>query len=51
MLYFLDRSFYVGDAAGRKDDHSDADKKFAEVIINQYIILTLSSLIIAMYFR
>ncbi|XP_076931810.1 polynucleotide 3'-phosphatase ZDP-like [Bidens hawaiensis] len=28
----LDQSFYVGDAAGRKDDHSDADKKFAEKI-------------------
>ncbi|KAI7739198.1 hypothetical protein M8C21_016173 [Ambrosia artemisiifolia] len=28
----MDRSFYVGDAAGRKDDHSDADKKFAEKI-------------------
>ncbi|KAL8195415.1 hypothetical protein R6Q57_025818 [Mikania cordata] len=25
-------SFYVGDAAGRIDDHSDADKKFAETI-------------------
>ena len=23
-------SFFVGDAAGRKKDHSDADKKFAE---------------------
>ncbi|XP_076934548.1 polynucleotide 3'-phosphatase ZDP-like [Bidens hawaiensis] len=28
----LNQSFYVGDAAGRKDDHSDADKKFAEKI-------------------
>ncbi|KAL4580432.1 hypothetical protein LXL04_016624 [Taraxacum kok-saghyz] len=28
----MDKSFYVGDAAGRKDDHSDADKKFAEAI-------------------
>ncbi|CAH1424492.1 unnamed protein product [Lactuca virosa] len=28
----MDKSFYVGDAAGRKDDHSDADKKFAEDI-------------------
>ncbi|KAJ0861999.1 putative 3'(2'),5'-bisphosphate nucleotidase [Helianthus annuus] len=28
----MDQSFYVGDAAGRKDDHSDADKKFAEKI-------------------
>jgi len=26
------RSFYVGDAAGRKSDHSDADIKFAEVV-------------------
>ncbi|KAM5584445.1 hypothetical protein ABKV19_004027 [Rosa sericea] len=24
------RSFYVGDAAGRSNDHSDADLKFAE---------------------
>ncbi|KAL8195450.1 hypothetical protein R6Q57_025853 [Mikania cordata] len=28
----MDQSFYVGDAAGRIDDHSDADKKFAETI-------------------
>nr|XP_043627568.1 polynucleotide 3'-phosphatase ZDP-like isoform X2 [Erigeron canadensis] len=28
----MDQSFYVGDAAGRKDDHSEADKKFAENI-------------------
>ncbi|XP_031121019.1 polynucleotide 3'-phosphatase ZDP isoform X1 [Ipomoea triloba] len=28
----MDKSFYVGDAAGRKDDHSDADIKFAEAI-------------------
>ncbi|RZC72739.1 hypothetical protein C5167_048216 [Papaver somniferum] len=28
----MDQSFYVGDAAGRKDDHSDADIKFAEAI-------------------
>jgi len=27
----LFRSFYVGDAAGREKDHSDADIKFAEV--------------------
>ncbi|KAL8557154.1 hypothetical protein ACS0TY_004564 [Phlomoides rotata] len=27
----MDQSFYVGDAAGRPDDHSDADKKFAQV--------------------
>ncbi|THG05041.1 hypothetical protein TEA_027713 [Camellia sinensis var. sinensis] len=26
----MDQSFYVGDAAGRKDDHSDADIKFAQ---------------------
>lgn len=25
------RSFYVGDAAGRPNDHSDADIKFAQV--------------------
>ncbi|KAG1367725.1 polynucleotide 3'-phosphatase ZDP [Cocos nucifera] len=28
----MDRSFYVGDAAGRVNDHSDADIKFAEVV-------------------
>nr|AFK35881.1 unknown [Lotus japonicus] len=28
----MDQSFYVGDAAGRKSDHSDADIKFAEAI-------------------
>ncbi|KAH6780881.1 phosphoesterase [Perilla frutescens var. hirtella] len=27
-----DQSFYVGDAAGRPDDHSDADKKFAQTV-------------------
>lgn len=27
----LCRSFYVGDAAGRPNDHSDADSKFAQV--------------------
>ncbi|KAI3828195.1 hypothetical protein L1987_02292 [Smallanthus sonchifolius] len=32
ILINMDQSFYVGDAAGRKDDHSDADKKFAEKI-------------------
>lgn len=32
ILIDMDQSFYVGDAAGRKDDHSDADKKFAEAI-------------------
>lgn len=26
------RSFYVGDAAGRENDHSDADIKFAQVL-------------------
>ncbi|KAK4387138.1 Polynucleotide 3'-phosphatase ZDP [Sesamum angolense] len=26
----MDQSFYVGDAAGRPDDHSDADIKFAQ---------------------
>lgn len=26
------RSFFVGDAAGRESDHSDADIKFAEVV-------------------
>ncbi|GLT48623.1 hypothetical protein SLA2020_222380 [Shorea laevis] len=28
----MDQSFYVGDAAGRPDNHSDADIKFAEAI-------------------
>ncbi|KAK6134701.1 hypothetical protein DH2020_031549 [Rehmannia glutinosa] len=28
----MDQSFYVGDAAGRANDHSDADKKFAQAI-------------------
>ncbi|KAL6577647.1 hypothetical protein OROMI_009975 [Orobanche minor] len=28
----MDLSFYVGDAAGRPDDHSDADKKFAQAV-------------------
>uniref|UniRef100_A0A5B6YQM8 PARP-type domain-containing protein n=1 Tax=Davidia involucrata TaxID=16924 RepID=A0A5B6YQM8_DAVIN len=28
----MDQSFYVGDAAGRDDDHSDADIKFAQAI-------------------
>ena len=26
----LEKSFYVGDAAGRVNDHSDADKMFAQ---------------------
>ncbi|XWS10899.1 hypothetical protein CRYUN_Cryun38cG0037900 [Craigia yunnanensis] len=28
----MDQSFYVGDAAGRPDDHSEADIKFAQAI-------------------
>jgi DNA 3'-phosphatase len=28
----IEKSFYVGDAAGRKNDFSDSDKKFAENI-------------------
>ncbi|KAK9688785.1 hypothetical protein RND81_09G010800 [Saponaria officinalis] len=28
----MDHSFYVGDAAGRENDHSDADIKFAQAI-------------------
>ncbi|XP_042479884.1 polynucleotide 3'-phosphatase ZDP isoform X2 [Macadamia integrifolia] len=28
----MDKSFYVGDAAGRKNDHSDADTKFAQAL-------------------
>ncbi|CAI0410786.1 unnamed protein product [Linum tenue] len=30
--YYVYRSFYVGDAAGRDDDHSDADLKFAQAV-------------------
>lgn len=26
----MDRSFFVGDAAGRKGDHSDVDRKFSD---------------------
>ncbi|PPD78067.1 hypothetical protein GOBAR_DD25009 [Gossypium barbadense] len=29
----MDQSFYVGDAAGRPNDHSDADIKFAHIFI------------------
>lgn len=32
----LAKSFYVGDAAGRPNDHSDSDKKFAENIGIQF---------------
>ncbi|KMZ64327.1 hypothetical protein ZOSMA_375G00160 [Zostera marina] len=32
ILIDMDQSFYVGDAAGRVNDHSDADIKFAEDI-------------------
>lgn len=32
MHFLCCRSFYVGDAAGRESDHSDADIKFAEVV-------------------
>ncbi|CAN0826116.1 Polynucleotide 3'-phosphatase ZDP [Linum grandiflorum] len=28
----MEQSFYVGDAAGRNDDHSDADIKFAQAV-------------------
>ena len=28
----MDKSFFVGDAAGRKKDHSDTDKGFAEAV-------------------
>ncbi|KAG6395574.1 hypothetical protein SASPL_141697 [Salvia splendens] len=28
----MEQSFYVGDAAGRAGDHSDADKKFAQAV-------------------
>ncbi|XVF04370.1 hypothetical protein REPUB_Repub05bG0076600 [Reevesia pubescens] len=35
----MDHSFYVGDAAGRPDDHSDADIKFAQVSFNLFILL------------
>lgn len=32
ILIDMDQSFYVGDAAGRKNDHSDADIKFAQAV-------------------
>ncbi|CAN1172060.1 Polynucleotide 3'-phosphatase ZDP [Linum perenne] len=32
LSIFACRSFYVGDAAGRNDDHSDADIKFAQAV-------------------
>ncbi|KAK9269084.1 hypothetical protein L1049_000852 [Liquidambar formosana] len=32
ILIDMKQSFYVGDAAGRENDHSDADIKFAEAI-------------------
>ncbi|KAJ9671441.1 hypothetical protein PVL29_025245 [Vitis rotundifolia] len=32
ILIDMDQSFYVGDAAGRLNDHSDADIKFAQAI-------------------
>lgn len=32
-LVHVDRCFYVGDAAGRAKDHSDADLKFAQVLL------------------
>ena len=33
----LSRSFYVGDAAGRLNDHSDADIRFAQVIFSWFL--------------
>ncbi|XVF18617.1 hypothetical protein REPUB_Repub11eG0038000 [Reevesia pubescens] len=36
----MDQSFYVGDAAGRPDDHSDADIKFAQVSLNLFIFFS-----------
>lgn len=33
------RSFYVGDAAGRKNDHSDADIQFAKVLSKLYVVI------------
>lgn len=32
LAFSILRSFYVGDAAGRPNDHSDADIKFAQVL-------------------
>ena len=37
------RSFYVGDAAGRENDHSDADIKFAQVMLKLSCPLFTSS--------
>lgn len=42
LVSSLNRSFYVGDAAGRANDHSDADKKFAEVKSAHRIFLVAS---------
>ncbi|KAK9204164.1 hypothetical protein WN943_014422 [Citrus x changshan-huyou] len=35
----MDQSFYVGDAAGRKNDHSDADIQFAKVLSKLYVVI------------
>ncbi|KAL0328416.1 UNVERIFIED_CONTAM: Polynucleotide 3'-phosphatase ZDP [Sesamum calycinum] len=39
----MDQSFYVGDAAGRPDDHSDADIKFAQLYSVLGLMLHLGS--------
>ncbi|KAL0311379.1 UNVERIFIED_CONTAM: Polynucleotide 3'-phosphatase ZDP [Sesamum angustifolium] len=39
----LDQSFYIGDAAGRPDDHSDADIKFAQLYSVLGLMLHLGS--------
>nr|CAD1834054.1 unnamed protein product [Ananas comosus var. bracteatus] len=38
----MEQSFYVGDAAGRANDHSDADIKFAEVQGVTYLSLIIT---------
>ena len=38
-LVHVGRCFYVGDAAGRAKDHSDADIKFAEVLLTMLMML------------
>lgn len=42
VVVVVDRCFYVGDAAGRPNDHSDADLNFAQVpilILSPYLTI------------
>lgn len=40
-MVHVDRCFYVGDAAGRAKDHSDADIKFAQVLLTMFMFMML----------